>query len=137
MDLMDFAQAQGVSNHLVFAGERKDIPALLSIMDIVVNASFSEGMSNTILEAMAAAKLVIASDVGGNRGLIKDGQTGLLFPTGDSTVLAKLIVNVLNHKEKNKSIATKAQEFVKTRHDLATMCRQNMNLYLECIEAQA
>jgi glycosyltransferase involved in cell wall biosynthesis len=63
------------------------MPALLSAADVVVNCSISEGgMSNSVLEALTLGRAVLASDIEGNRALIEDGVTGLLF--SDATELA-------------------------------------------------
>jgi len=72
--------------HLV--GERADIPALLRACDVFCLASLAEGISNTLLEAMAAALPVVATAVGGNRELVVDGGTGRLIPAGDPLAFA-------------------------------------------------
>jgi len=132
-DLMDLARNLGVSRHLIFTGETEDIPELLSVMDIVVSSSLSEGMSNTILEAMAAGKTVIASDAGGNPEIIKDHETGFLFPPGDTKMLSKLIIDCLKDSQQTKVMGQKAQKFTKDHHDLSLMCERNMDLYMKCI----
>jgi sugar transferase (PEP-CTERM/EpsH1 system associated) len=66
-----------------FLGNRSDIPDLLRAMDVFVLPSINEGISNTILEAMASGVPVVASRVGGNPELVEDGTTGKLFPVGD------------------------------------------------------
>jgi sugar transferase (PEP-CTERM/EpsH1 system associated) len=66
-----------------FLGHRDDVSDLLAAMDIFVLPSHSEGMSNTLLEAMAAGVPVVASAVGGNTEIVRDQQDGLIFPPGD------------------------------------------------------
>ena len=79
------------------AGDRDDVPALLQLMDVFVLPSLGEGISNTILEAMASGLPVVATAVGGNLELVEEGFNGSLFPAGDvqgfSTVLAALLQN--------------------------------------------
>lgn len=74
-----------------FLGDRPDVPELLNAMDLFVLPSRNEGMSNTILEAMATGVPVAASRVGGNTELIEDGVTGSLFPAGDAVALSALM----------------------------------------------
>jgi len=74
-------------DRVVFLGERDDVDKILSAFDLFVLPSRNEGISNTILEAMATGLPVIATDVGGNPELVKHGHSGLLFPPGDCEAL--------------------------------------------------
>jgi glycosyltransferase involved in cell wall biosynthesis len=74
-----------------FAGERADVPELLRGMDCFVLPSLAEGVSNTILEAMACGLPVIATRVGGNAELVRDQHTGVLVPPGDAAALARAL----------------------------------------------
>jgi sugar transferase (PEP-CTERM/EpsH1 system associated) len=85
--LQMLAATLDIENRVQFVGHSDDVPALLRAMDIFVLPSVSEGMSNTLLEAMASGVAVVASDVGGNGELIEDGTSGLLFPSGDVRAL--------------------------------------------------
>ena len=76
-----------------FAGERNDIPEIMRGLDCFVLPSRGEGISNTILEAMACALPVVATRVGGNAELVEDGVTGRLVPAADPAALAQAIVN--------------------------------------------
>jgi len=71
-----------------FLGNRDDVPAILQALDVFVLPSTNEGISNTILEAMASGIAVVASRVGGNPELVEDGRTGTLFAAGDAGALA-------------------------------------------------
>lgn len=83
---------------LWLAGERSDVPALLAAADLLVLTSHSEGLSNTILEAMAAGLPVLATDVGGNRELIVEGKNGRLLPTRDLGAIAGNVVQLLRNQ---------------------------------------
>jgi glycosyltransferase involved in cell wall biosynthesis len=78
-----------------FLGNRFDVPELLRVMDIFVLPSINEGISNTILEAMASGLPVLASDTGGNSELVDHGRTGMLFPVRDSETLEAGIIKYL------------------------------------------
>lgn len=81
----------GVGEDVLMVGERRDIPDQLQMMDLFVLPSIAEGISNTLLEAMAIGLPVIASAVGGNCELIEDGMSGYLFPPGDVERLSSLL----------------------------------------------
>ena len=81
------------SVHLL--GMRRDIPRLLQASDVLVLSSRGwEGLPLTVLEAMASALPVIASDVGGTREALQDGETGYLYPPGDAATLASLLLRL-------------------------------------------
>lgn len=74
-------------DRVVFLGEREDVNKILSAFDLFVLPSRNEGISNTILEAMATGLPVIATNIGGNPELVKNGHSGFLFPLGDCHAL--------------------------------------------------
>jgi sugar transferase (PEP-CTERM/EpsH1 system associated) len=92
------AQAQriladaGVADLGWFAGERDDVAEILRGLDCFVLSSLAEGISNTILEAMASGLSVVATRVGGNAELVEEGVTGTLVPTADSAALAHAVL---------------------------------------------
>jgi sugar transferase (PEP-CTERM/EpsH1 system associated) len=87
------ADAAGVRPLVWFAGERADVPQLLRSLDCFVLPSRGEGISNTILEAMASGLPVIATRVGGNNELVADGVTGALVAAGDPERMAEAILH--------------------------------------------
>ena len=92
--------ASGLQELVWLAGDREDIPALLARMDIFVLPSLGEGISNTVLEAMAAALPVVATRVGGNPELVADGESGELVPVGDVHALATALMALLDDPER-------------------------------------
>jgi sugar transferase (PEP-CTERM/EpsH1 system associated) len=85
--------AAGLRDNAWLPGSRDDIPALLREFDVFVLGSQREGISNTVLEAMATGLPVIASATGGNLELVLDGKTGQLVPPGDSSHLARVLLD--------------------------------------------
>jgi sugar transferase (PEP-CTERM/EpsH1 system associated) len=77
-------------------GERADVPRVLKTLDLYVLPSIAEGISNTILEAMATGLPVVATRTGGNPELVEDGVTGALVPVGDREALAQAILSYAN-----------------------------------------
>jgi glycosyltransferase involved in cell wall biosynthesis len=92
------AEKLGISHSVFFTGERDDIPELLSIIDVQVCCSYYEGLSNAILEGMAAGKSIIATNIAGNPELVVHGQTGLIVPPGEPQHLAEAILRLLHDK---------------------------------------
>jgi glycosyltransferase involved in cell wall biosynthesis len=97
--LEEHALQLGLADRVVFTGFRTDIPALLSEATLSVLPSLSEGLSNSLLESMAAGVPAIATRVGGNPEVIEDGVTGLLVPARDARSLAEAMSLVLGDSE--------------------------------------
>ncbi len=94
-ELETTARAAGLASRVRFLGFRSDVPALLSAVDLVVQASHREGLGNSLLEAMAACLPVVASAVGGTPDVVLDGATGLLVPPHDVPALSAALDRVL------------------------------------------
>lgn len=94
--LHHLAEDLGLGDRLLFAGHRSDVPGLLSQATISVLPSHSEGLSNTLLESMAAGLPIVATRVGGNPELVRDGENGFLIPPHDPMALAAAISRILN-----------------------------------------
>ena len=88
LDLTDRVQLLGLVG---------DVPSFLADLDVVVQSSLSEGLSNAVIESMAAGRPVVATAVGANPNLIQDGINGLLVPPGDHERLAEAIKSLLRH----------------------------------------
>lgn len=93
-----------------FTGLRHDISEILAETDIFVLPSYSEGLSNALMEAMASGCACIASDVGGNRFLIQNGVSGFLFPAGDRDALASHIRRLVEDSVKRKALGENARK---------------------------
>lgn len=89
----------GVADKVWLVGERADVPAAMRAMDVFVLPSRAEGISNTILEAMACGLPVIATRVGGNPELVVEGETGSLIPASDSGALADAMARYVEAPE--------------------------------------
>lgn len=96
-ELQQLVSQLQLSECVWMAGDRDDIPALLAGMDIFVLPSLGEGISNTVLEAMATGLPVVATRVGGNPELVEDGVTGVLVPVGDVQALSAALLELLEN----------------------------------------
>lgn len=97
--LKDEARASGLASMVWFAGARHDVSDLLQAMDLFVLPSLMEGISNTLLEAMATGVPVLATAVGGNVELLDEGVVGETFAVGDADMLAAMIENYAGNAE--------------------------------------
>ncbi|PKO35754.1 MAG: sugar transferase [Betaproteobacteria bacterium HGW-Betaproteobacteria-7] len=95
--IIDYLQQASVADLCWLPGERTDVPEILRGLDCFVLPSRSEGISNTILEAMACQLPVIATEVGGNPELVNDGLTGKLVPAENPPALASAIIDYAEH----------------------------------------
>jgi len=106
---------------VVFLGERHDVPDLLRAMDVFVLPSKNEGISNTILEAMATGLSVIATKVGGNPELVVDGVTGTLVPPGDVEALVAAIRSYADDMELRRRAGLEGRCIAEERFSIPAM----------------
>lgn len=97
--LRQLSQEAGVDDLIWFAGERSDVADIMQTLDLFVLPSINEGISNTILEAMAAGLPVIATDVGGNPELVINNQTGYLVAKQDPAAMAEAFKHYLDNRD--------------------------------------
>jgi sugar transferase (PEP-CTERM/EpsH1 system associated) len=109
------AQALGIAHLTTFAGDRTDVAQLLQCMHVFVLPSLAEGISNTVLEAMATGLPVLATRVGGNVELVQDNGNGALFEAGDVAALKRLLAGYLadpgmrrRHGERSRQLAVES-----------------------------
>jgi sugar transferase (PEP-CTERM/EpsH1 system associated) len=107
-ELQAHAHSRGLSDHVRFLGHRPDIERVFAALDIFVLSSVSEGLSNTILEAMASGLPVVATRVGGADELVLDGVTGLLVPPQSAAVMADAIEALTADPERRRVMAAAA-----------------------------
>lgn len=119
----------GLAKNVFLVGHRLDVPALLARSDIGVLCSSAEGLSNAIIEAMAARLPVVATDVGGNGELVKDEETGFLVPYGDARALADALGRLLEAPERARAMGEKGRRRVETELSLETMAAAYGELY--------
>jgi len=126
--------AQGhseLNGRVVFTGERRDVGEVLSAMDVFVLPSVREGMSNTLLEAMALELPVIATAAGGNSEVVEDRVSGFLFKPGDNLALANLLEPLIVNSELRARMGEAARRRAETHFSLRRMTSNYAQLYLE------
>lgn len=121
---------RGLDEAVVFAGER-DSAGILPAFDLFVLPSLYEGQGLAILEAMAVGCPVIASDVGGVRDVVRDGETGMLVPPGDPGGLAEAVVKLWADPGRAAALAERARRVVREEFSVERMVREYGCLYKE------
>lgn len=134
--LVKQTQKLGIDQHVFFIGFRKDIPKILSLIDILVVSSLWEGLPLTILETMSAGKPIIAAKVGGIPEAIKNGETGFLVPPKNPEALTGAINDLLADPRKRKEMGEKAKRRALQLFDVERMVKEYSNMYDECIVSQ-
>jgi len=112
-----------------FIGYTEAIAEALSVMDVVVSPSCSEGFSNTILEALYMSKPVVATDVGGNAEVIRNGQTGILIPPKNADAIARWVSAMFTDKDKARMLGNNGSRLVREKFLIPTMMENTMNIY--------
>jgi len=130
-DLEAMAASLGIARAVTFAGERPDVPLILASSDLVVLPSLFEGMPMSVLEAMAAGRAVVATDVAGTQDVVVSGQTGLLVPPEDPEALAGAIVELLLDAEKRQAFGRNGRRHVEQNFSAALMGERYRALFRE------
>ncbi|MDX1969709.1 MAG: glycosyltransferase [Planctomycetaceae bacterium] len=119
----------GLAARVAFLGERTDVPSLLKSAGFFVTASLTEGISLTLLEAMAVGLPVVATDAGGNGEIVVDGETGRITPIGDVDALADAIVEMCRRQGDWPALGRAGRERVCDHFDVRRMVDDYEALY--------
>lgn len=128
-ELENKASCNELKGRVYFLGERKDINDILSMLDIFVLSSISEGISISLLEAMASGKAIIATNVGGNPEVVIDGKTGILVPSSNPILMANAIERLISDRNFSLQICEAAKKHVNEKFSIKVMVKHIENLY--------
>jgi glycosyltransferase involved in cell wall biosynthesis len=123
------AAAEGLAEHFTLMGGVADVPGFLAALDVAVLCSHAEGMSNALLEYMAAGRAIVATAVGAAPELIADGIHGLLVPPGDAQKLAEAISRLLGDRELSQRLGAEARRRARERYSREAMMRRFTEFY--------
>lgn len=129
--------AAGLGELAWLPGERADVPDVMRGLDCFVLPSLAEGISNTILEAMASGLPVVATEVGGNAELVVSGQTGELVPAADVEALAAAMARVAADKGRAAAWGAAGRQRVEQQFSLMAMVDAYQALYDRLLAGQA
>jgi glycosyltransferase involved in cell wall biosynthesis len=133
-ELRNEANRLGIAGQVDFLGMRSDIPSLLPHFSLFTLSSVTEGISMTILEAMACGVPIVATDVGGNREVVQPPCCGLIVPARDPQALAGAYLELLRDPDRRAKMGAAARQRVVEHFSLEKMCMDYRQLYEELLQ---
>jgi glycosyltransferase involved in cell wall biosynthesis len=124
------------ADHFRLLGRKSGIESFVSIMDVCVLATFTEGISNSILEYMAMSKPVVATDGGGTSEILKEGETGFLVNAAKPVELAEKIEKLLNNEELRMKMGKAGNERVKNDFSIDSMIERYIFHYSKLLKSK-
>lgn len=131
--LQDMVNQLQLNKIVHFLSFRRDIPELLAASDVVTLLSKREGLPKALLEALAASKPIVATNIRGNRDLVADGVNGYLVPVSDVEATVKALTKLINDPLKIQQMGYKSKEIVK-RYDLEEVLLQMEQIYNQALK---
>ncbi|WP_277957311.1 glycosyltransferase [Anaeromyxobacter sp. SG64] len=127
--LMTLASRLGLDGHAFFLGRRPDVPAVLARATLGVLSSAQEGLSNAVIEGMAAGLPMVVTDAGGNAELVRHGERGLVVPVGAPAALAASMLQVLAEPARARAFGEAGRRFVEEALSVERMVAEHERLY--------
>jgi glycosyltransferase involved in cell wall biosynthesis len=134
--LADLVKSAGLQENIRLPGMVDEIHALLASCELYVNASRWEGLPMTILEAIAHGRPVVATDVGGNSEVVRDGITGILVPPEDSERLAGAIIRILKDDDFRKKAGNEAAALFNREYTIESHCETLAGYYHHVLQSR-
>jgi glycosyltransferase involved in cell wall biosynthesis len=131
------AAAAGLAGRFTLPGSASHVPGFLAGLDVAVLCSHAEGMSNALLEYMAAGRAIVATAVGASPELIEDGVHGLLVPPGNAARLADAIARLLKDRDLAQRLGEAARRRALQRYSRAAMVQRFEDFYLSLVPTQS
>jgi len=130
-DLKNLTRELRLGSEVIFAGavRHESIFSYLSLANVFVRPSYSEGLGTAFLEAMAVGVPVIGTRVGGIVDFIEEGQTGLYCAIGDSQDIGRKVIHVLSDKELHDKLARQGQKLIQQKYDWDIVVKKFLNFY--------
>ena len=118
-------------------GTATDLPPLYDAFDLFVQASDSEGLPNVLLEASSVGLPIVATDAGGTREVIRDGETGLLVPIDDMEGLAGAMHRAIPDIDLRRRLGSAARDLIVREYGMDRFLREYSDLYRQLLAAKA
>jgi glycosyltransferase involved in cell wall biosynthesis len=128
-ELKAHAERIGVAGATLFLGYRRDVAKLLAAMDVFVLTSIREGLPISLIEAMAARRPVVASNIGSVRDLVQDGDNGLVVPARDTGAFSGAVERLIQSPELRQTLAEAGRRTVEASFSLPAVIKAYENLY--------
>jgi glycosyltransferase involved in cell wall biosynthesis len=133
-NLKQTAAQLGIVNHCEFQPAAKNVAYWLSQIDIFVLPSSTEALSNSLMEAMASKCAIVASNVGGTPELIRDGETGLLFASGNISELVSRILHLIRDPAVRALLARNASDLIHREFTIQQSAQRMSEIYRHFID---
>ena len=134
-NLRELAEQLGIRNDVFFIGRCEDVASLLFASDVGALSSKAEGFANAILEYMAAGLPVVATDVGGVREAVVEGETGFIVPAGNDEMMAEQIIALLNDPARAREMGRRGKSIIEEKFGCEHHLRNTLELYDELLSA--
>jgi glycosyltransferase involved in cell wall biosynthesis len=131
--LESLVERLGLVGRVVLEGPVADVPGFLAGLEVAVLCSRSEGLSNAVLEYMAAGRAIVATAVGGTGGLIDDGVHGLLVPPNHPSALAEAVRRLLADPVLAARLGAAARQRARERYDATVRARRFEDLFIRLV----
>jgi glycosyltransferase involved in cell wall biosynthesis len=131
------SQALGVREDCVFALNTGRVTDWLRAIDIFVLPSLSEALSNALMEAMACGCPVVASNIGGNPELVRNGETGLLFEPGDAASLAAALQTLIENESLRRRLADNGAKFLRDSFSIRASAQRMGEIYAQLLRSRS
>jgi len=125
---------KGLKDSFILVGESNEIPDYLAIMDLFILPSLSEGMSNSILEAMSCGKAIVATRVGGNPELVKDEVNGILVTPDNLDSLLQATELLMNNANIREQMGEESRRIIENKYSLKCMVENYANFYIKMLD---
>jgi glycosyltransferase involved in cell wall biosynthesis len=133
-DLERQAAGLGITDRVMMPGIRKDLPDLMLAADLFALSSRWEGLPMALLEAMGAGLAAVSTQVEGVEEVIKEGETGLLVPVGDSQALGDALVRLMDNAAERESIGAAGRRLVESEYTVDRMCSRYQDVFNRLLE---
>ena len=134
-DLEEEAKRLRIDPEVIFTGTREDVPQVLAVMDIfVLPTCYREGLGLAVIEAMAAGKPVVASNIGGISEAVEEGVNGILVPPNDAKALANAVISLFEDKEKLVRMGNEGQRICREKFSAGEMVSKIEEVYESVLE---
>jgi glycosyltransferase involved in cell wall biosynthesis len=118
-----------IEDRVIFTGYRRDVPACMRAMDVVVHPSLTEAFCQTVIEALAAGAPLVVTDVAAASEVVTHGQTGMLVPPKDPRAIADAVLQLYRNREATRRMADAGQRSVRERFTIDRMVDQQVECY--------
>jgi glycosyltransferase involved in cell wall biosynthesis len=119
----------GIGENTEFLGHCKNVEQVLRLSEVCVLSSKAEGFSNSILEYMAAGKPVVATDVGGAREAVSEGETGYLVAAGDDHAMGDRLISLLRDPQRGREMGQRGRRLVEEKFSCKAQLSKTEALY--------